>query len=134
MRFTRLKTTAVALLFGLTIAFIEPYPSDHYVALLALSTLFFWFVFAIIREPRLKRVWIGYGLATFMCFAVSCVWWWGAMHAGWWYPPQRPIIQQFIWVDGESAYDAVVSNLFLMLWLVVTAAFVAWQVRAGGRR
>jgi len=42
------------------------------------------------------------------------------MPAGLWYPPQPPIIQQFI---GESAYDAMVSNLFLVLWCVVSAAF-----------
>lgn len=124
MSLTFVYQTIVAMLFGVAISSVEPYPNEHGLALFATSTLAFGLVFAAIREPRPKLVWMKYGLVTFACFAVPFTWfWWGAMPAGLWYPPQPPILQQFIHVDGESAYDAMVSNLFLVLWLVATAAF-----------
>lgn len=124
MGLTFVNPMIVAMLFGVAISSIEPYPHEHDLALFAVGTFAFGLVFAVIREPRLRRVWMKYGLVTFACFAVPFTWfWWGAMPSGLWYPPQPPILQQFIHVDGESAYDAMVSNLFLVLWFVETAAF-----------
>jgi len=128
MSLTLVNRTIVAMLFGVAISSVEPYPYEHDFSLFAASTLAFGLVFAAIRKPRLKLVWMKYGLITFTCFAVPFTWfWWGAMPADLWCPPQPPILQQFIHVDGESAYDAMVSNLFLVLWFVVTAAFAVWH-------
>ena len=124
MGLTFVNPMIVAMLYGVAISTIEPFPYEHDLALFASGAAAFGFVFVVTREPCLKLGWMKYGLATFACFAVPFIWfWWGAMHGGLWYPPQPPILQQFIHVDGESAYDAMVSNLFLALWFVVTAAF-----------
>jgi len=119
-----LRTITVATLFGYSLAEIEPYPNAHGLQVLVTSTLLFLFVAAALPNSQAKRIWAHYGLTTFVCFATPFLWFWfGAMPRGWWYPPQPPIVQQFFFVDGEAGYDAMVANLFLVLWLVATAAF-----------
>ena len=119
-----LRTIAIAALFGYSLAEVEPYPNAHGLQVLVIGTLFFLFVVVLLRNSKTKCVWVRYGLATFLCFAVPFLWFWfGAMPHGWWYPPQPPIVQQFFFVDGEASYDAMVANLFLVLWAVTTAAF-----------
>lgn len=119
-----LRTSAVGLLFGYSLSQIEPYPNAHGLQVLAVGTLLFLFIAAVLRNSQAKPLWVQYGLTTFACFAVPFLWFWfGAMPRGWWYPPQPPIVQQFFFVDGEAGYDAMVANLFLFLWAVTTTAF-----------
>jgi hypothetical protein len=119
-----LRTIAVAALFGYSLAGVEPYPNAHGLQVLVVGILLFLFVVALLHNSQSKRAWVRYGLATFLCFAVSFLWFWfGAMSHDWWYPLQPPIVQQFFFVDGEAGYDAMVANLFLVLWAVTTAAF-----------
>jgi hypothetical protein len=119
-----LGTIAVATLFGYALAAIEPYPNAHGLQVLVISTLFFLLVLAVLRNSKAKRVWVHYGITTSACYAGPFLWFWfGAMSRGWWYPPQPPIVQQFFFVDGEASYDAMVANLFLVLWPVATTAF-----------
>ena len=132
-----LRTIAVAALFGYSLAEIEPYPNAHGLQVLIIGTFFFLFVVTALRNSHAKRVWIHYGLSTFLCFIAPFLWFWfGTMPRGWWYPPQPPIVQQFVFVDGEAGYDAMVSNLFLVLWLVATAAFAVRYLtrRSSGTR
>jgi len=76
MGWTFVNPTIVAMLFRVAISSIEPYPYGHDLALFAMSAFAFGLVFAVIREPRLKLVWMKYGLVTFACFAVPFAWFW----------------------------------------------------------
>ena len=119
-----IKTFAVALPFGMVIASIEPYPHAHDLQVFATAAAFFVVVAALLRQPEGRRVWLAYGIATVVCYGLPCLWfWWGAMPHGWWYPPQPPLIQQVFLVDGESSYDAMVGNLFLVLWFIASLGF-----------
>lgn len=55
------------------------------------------------------------------------------MPGGLWYPPQPPILQQIMLVYGEGAYDAMVSNLFLVFWLVVSTGFLVFGIMQSQR-
>ena len=128
------KTVAVALPFGFVIAGVEPYPHGHDLQAFAVGSAFFIAVAALLKTPTFKRIWLAYGLATVVCYVVPFSWfWWGAMPHGWWYPPQPPLVQQFFFVDGEASYDAMVSNLFLVLWLVASVAFAVLHLTLAHR-
>jgi hypothetical protein len=119
-----IKTAAVALPFGMVIASIEPYPHTHELQVFAAAAAFFLVVAALLKPPQGRRVWLAYGFATIVCYVLPFLWfWWGAMPHGWWYPPQPPLIQQVFLVDGESSYDAMVGNLFLVFWLITSLGF-----------
>ncbi len=119
-------TILVALLFGFTLSEIEPYPNSHGIIVLITSSTLFLIIAKRLRNPETKRTWIIYGVTTFACFAVTFSWFWfDAMSNQWWYPPQLPIIQQFFFVDGEAGYDAMVTNLFLVLWFIASSLFLA---------
>lgn len=119
------RNCGVAILFGLAVAGVEPYPHAYEIPLLGFSAVFFLAVQRILHTPYAKRFWLWYGLATFLCYAVPFCWFWfGAMQHGWWYPPQLPIVEQFFLVDGEAAFDASVANVFLVLWAVTTLVFL----------
>ncbi len=119
-----IKTVAVALPFGFVISGVEPYPHSHDLQAFAVGSAFFIAVAALLKKPEVKRIWLAYGLATVFCYLVPFSWFWlGAMPHGWWYPPQPPLVQQFFFVDGEASYDAMVSNLFLVLWLIASVVF-----------
>lgn len=131
-----LKTITVAALFGYSLAEVEPYPNANGLPVLIIGALFFLFVVALLHSSQTKRLWVRYGLATFLCFAAPFLWFWfGAMSRGWWYPPQPPIVQWLFFVDGEAAHDAMVANFFLVLWAVTTAAFAVRHLirRSKGR-
>ena len=129
------KSIAVGLPFGFVIAGVEPYPNSHDLQVFAVSATFFLAVAAFIKRPQVKRIWLTYGLATVFCYVVPFLWfWWGAMPYGWWYPPQPQIVEQFVLVDGESSYDAKVSNLFLVLWLIASVVFAVHHLTRRFRR
>lgn len=129
-----IKVLAAALLFGFALAGIAPYPNHHDLPVLAAGAAVFVLIALLLRRPDARRGWLQYGVATFVCHVVPFLWFWqGAMRYGWWYPPQPPLIQQVFPVDGEAAYDAGVSNLFLVLWFAVTVVFlIRWVARRRG--
>lgn len=126
----RIKTMTIALLFGCVMAGIAPYPHQHDALALAIGTIFFMVVATWTKQTADKRMWLAYGLATVACYILAYLWfWWGAMRLGWWYPMPPPLVQQWFFVDGEGSYDAMVSNLFLVLWCVTSLAFAIRRLR-----
>ncbi len=122
-----IKTAAMALLFGCVMASVEPYPYRY--DSLAFSSGATFFIAAAIwtKQAALKRLWLAYGLATVVCYLLAFLWfWWGAMRYGWWYPTPPRLVQQWFFVDGEGSYDAMVSNLFLVLWCLTSLIFAIW--------
>lgn len=125
------KTVGVALAFGLVLTGLETYPNDHDLEIFLAGSAAFLIISALLRRPQAKTRWVRYGLATVLCYLVPLFWfWYGAMTYGWWYPPQPPIIQHVYFVDGESGYDAAVTNLFLLLWVMVSVAFALYYFKA----
>ncbi|MDZ7891294.1 MAG: hypothetical protein U5L73_05990 [Rhodoferax sp.] len=126
----RITTLAIALLFGCVMAGIEPYPHQHDALALAVGTVFFLAVATSTQHAALQRLWLAYGLTTITCYSLVYLWfWWGAMRLGWWYPTPPPLIQQWFFVDGEGGHDAMVSNLFLVLWCVTSLVFAVSRLR-----
>lgn len=129
-RIGRIKPMTLALLFGFVMAGIEPYPHQHDTLALAIGTVFFLAVATWTPHAAIKRMWLAYGLATITCYSLVYLWfWWGAMRLGWWYPSPPPLIQQWSFVDGEGSYDAMVSNLFLVLWCVTSLVFAIRRLK-----
>lgn len=116
----------VALLFGFALAGIEPYPYTYSLSIMVSATIFYLVMTSLASSSRVKHYWFYFGIATFACFIVVYLWLWlGTIKFGWWYPPLAPIIQQIVFIDGERAYDAMVTNLFIVLWFFMSVAFVA---------
>ena len=130
-----LGTLVAAALFGLAVAAIEPYPYAHDLQIFGVSSLLFVGAALLMRRDEDRLAWSVYGVLTSVCFLLISLWYWqGAMGRGWWYPPKPPILEHFISLDGEAGLDAQVSDLFLAVWLPVTAALAVAYVMHARRR
>jgi len=109
------------LLFSLALAVAEPYPAQHATYVFCISIFLFISIGLLISNLSKRKLWILYGVSVFLCYLVAAQW---SSHFGNWYPPVPPIVELFRSVDGESAHDAMVTNLFLVLWLVLSIAFL----------
>jgi hypothetical protein len=126
-RIVRIGAAVVATaLFAWSFGAAEPYPSRHDVVIFfSAATLFA--LILVTRPPEATRAWCLFGVATFLCWLVPFTWYWvGSWRFGWWYPPHPHILRHFVLVDGEAAYDAEVSDVFLVLWLAVA---LTWGLR-----
>lgn len=132
---TLLKNILVSVLFGFSLASIPPYPYPNAELIWLVSTGLFLVLFYLVGSEGFKKFWFRFGVLTFICFAVVFSWFWYlAMPYGVWYPIDfLPIIQQFYRVDGESAYDAWVSNLFITVWVFATLALVVWHLTSSSK-
>ncbi|MGY0580364.1 MAG: hypothetical protein ACW7DR_20240 [Paraglaciecola chathamensis] len=110
---------AISLLFAFAISAIPPYPNVHDDLIFLVALITFLCVSYRLLKTSYASLWNYFGLITFGCYIfVYCWFWYGAMKYDLWFPPAPEIIQLFFFVDGEASYDAMVSNLFLILWLV----------------
>lgn len=115
----------LAVLFGVTLASLEPYPNEHFDEICTDTGSFYLGVMFLLRRTRFAKLWTSFGLVTvYMWFLVTIWFYHGSMHYGWWYPPHPEIVQLFVSVDGESTCDAQVTNVFLVVWPGVTSFMV----------
>jgi hypothetical protein len=122
-----LGIAVIGIAFGLAISvtFSEKYALT---SLLLGSALFFtvYFLLRRLASPQWPRSWLIFGAITSCCSVLAFVWYWyGAMNHNWWLPPTLQVVQLFSLVDGESAYDAQASNLFLTLLAFASLILVA---------
>jgi hypothetical protein len=111
----------IALLFGLAIGSIPPYPNTYADAIWLVSAAIY-FLVSLIPSDKFRNFWLQFGIATFTLMLIAIIWFFHlTMMYNFWFPPDiLPIIQHFYRVDGEASYDALVSNLFFIMWLLVT--------------
>ncbi|MDM8542498.1 hypothetical protein QUF90_15590 [Desulfococcaceae bacterium HSG9] len=115
----------IAILFSFAIAGIPPSQSSSVDLIFVLSFVTFYLVSFFLQRHQCVALWNRFGLTTFFCYMFSLLWFWhGAMARGLWYPSAPEIMQMFTSIDGESSYDAAVSNLFLVLWPIAIIVFV----------
>jgi len=133
---THLKNILVSVLFGFALANIPPYPYSNAEFIWIVSAGLFLVLFYLVRSEGFHKFWFRLGVLTFICFAGVFAWFWHlAMPFGVWYPPDfLPIIQQFYFVDGKSAYDAKVSNLFIAVWVLAALTLVVWHLTSLSKR
>ena len=124
-----LRVAVVAILFGLSLSTLSPFPYAHGEAILGISSIAYIFGYLALRKfcrPLSVQM---FGIATFICFLTGYCWYWfGVMDNGWWYPPVIPLVQSFYSVDGESGYDADSANLGFLIWLIFTVAYAAYHL------
>ncbi len=112
---------AISLLFAFAISGIPPYPNIHVDLIFLVASITFLCVSYTLLKTRYASLWNCFGLITFGCYIFVFIWFWhGTMKYNFWFPSAPEMIQIFFFVDGEASYDAMVSNLFLILWLVAT--------------
>ncbi|MEW6304109.1 MAG: hypothetical protein AB1705_11595 [Verrucomicrobiota bacterium] len=115
----------LSLFIGVVAMSIEPYPGSHDLAMLLTASIAFAFLCFLPRSPDTRRAIVTCGLITIACFAVAQFWFEVGVMGGW---PVFPVIQQFFFVDGESAYDADAANLFLTLLFCVAMVMGLWRI------
>lgn len=105
-----------ALLFGIGIASIPPYPNEYDYIILTISATLFATVASLNKASHTRNKLCLFGMMTFISFVSISLWYW---KTDLWYPPQIPIIEQFFFTDGEAGMDADVSNVFLICWFLL---------------
>jgi len=120
--------------FAWAVSRVDPYPGTYDLPIFVVSYCAFLLVLALVR-PRVRIRWYLFGAATFLCWLTAFLWFWfGAERHGWWYPPHLHILKHFTLVDGESALDAEVADVFLLLWGAVCVVFGVRPLSRGWRR
>ena len=124
----------IALLFGLAIGSIPPYPNTNADIIWLVSSVIY-FLASLIPSDKFQHFWLQLGIATFALMLIAIIWFFHlTMMYGFWFPPDiLPIIQQFYKVDGEASYDASVSNLFILMWLLVTVVLAVRHLTSSSK-
>jgi hypothetical protein len=117
-----LKFIVLAPFFGFALACVPPYPNTHGDMIWLIASIAYVLVSLLLRKENLKSSWLIFGIGTFFSFIIPMVWFnYFTMMLGAWYPPDIfPIIQAFVRVDGEASYDAHISNLFFIFWVLTS--------------
>ena len=123
--FLRLVGVVVSgLLCAVSLAELHPHPYLYDDWITFGSFVFYMLVYAV-SPARGRSFTVRFALLTAVVFFVLDLWYWiGAWKFGLWYPHAPEIVERFMQVDGESGYNAEVSNLFLFVW--PTALFLWW--------
>lgn len=122
-----LGDTIVAFLLALSLAEFHPHPYA-YDAPIFFGTLAVFFVSYFLSSNNVRSTIVMVSFLTSAVFSTLWLWYWiGAWEFGVWYPRAPEILQRFIHIDGESGYNAAVSNLFLLIWSIAVAIWVVWD-------
>ncbi len=122
------------LLFGFAIGGIDPFDDGAQREIIGIAAWVL-FVAAFSRmSTAIRWAWIAYGMLTFACFMTADILFWNHMYRGTWYPPHPNIVHRITHAQGADSYEAHISEVFLIFWLIPTAAFIAFALlRRAGR-
>ncbi|WP_299775515.1 hypothetical protein [uncultured Pseudoteredinibacter sp.] len=121
----KLKLVVPAALFGVSMGLVPPYPYTYQMEI-TLGAMLVYYILGCVIKKQSRNAFQLVGFLAFLCMLVVIFWFWHlSIPHGIWFPPDYfPVVQQFYQVDGESGYDAKVSNIFITLWL--GALFIIW--------